>query len=1120
MYGVKGTSAIIHSVTRQGVLTKQLVAPKSTAFLTNLPTRSAGKLSYTTRSQPQKQEQVDTNNAAATTTSAATLARFSQQQHPWTTVTGPKKSNARLSRSIEAVSIDPAHVDGHILQAAKQKNSEAVVNAFVQGRSAAGEKPPHLSTQTYEAVIEAYSRLRKHNQPLTPMMNAYQDMIASGAKPTSQTYALLIRTLCSRHGEVQKTVNMLRRQMARSGGHVSNLVELENEHNIEKALDLFNKAVSEKCTQDFDTELYNTLIRSLSFKGNKQDGIYIYEHLESSHNASPNSNTFATLVFLFGNAGDLKAAKECFNEYKLLKHRLPAHDPSNVYNAFVHAHCNVGDLKSALEVIEKDMVQDRIRITIVPYNKVLRRACLEGKMETVDSVLARLEKDQKLPRPDADTYGIVLSAYARLKNFDKATEAYKNLLNYDISKQYGYLADYVYACIASNRPDEAFEAVKSMTSRGLDLNANMCTRIVSAYVDNNRIQDAADVFKPLIEIHSKSNFLDAYSPVSRLALDLATKCNDLKTSVSILGLLSHYNVHPTAASSAMVVDLYHKAKQSDQWDQITKNLPERFYPVMYDAIFRKDNTNEEFCNLAFELLHDMRSLSLTLPVSLYVRVLARMKKYASKELEMRWKKEFSLQGQEEISSVKGVKEEDLSAETFMTTQSDILSAEALNAVLNDQLDSAIDILTNKIIKPGQVPTPEAVRDMIQHFTKQNRLHAAQEVYNVVADSFNVLDTHRQQKAHYIVYNSMLIAHARNGNLQAAKVFYDKLRQNELYPDADAYASLLACTANSTTDESTDALAIYEEAKKHHVRPTVYFYNVIISKLAKCRKLDPALHLFDEMKQLGVAPNSITYASVISACIRCSSESRAARYFQEMISLPKYQPRIGAYNSMIQFYVQQKPDREKALEYYNLSKRHNLKPSEHTYKLLMEAYANIPAYDMLTAHKLLTEMTKRHGLRPNTTHYATLINSYGCLHRDVSSALAVYKEMQKAGVAADETVYQALLNTHIENNDMKSAEDLYQTMLKKGAKSSSYIENLFITGYGRQGRLDKAQETFDKMSDYDQLSREPSTYEALVKAYIENGQKENALKVIEQMQAREFPPKVVDSVVQIIQTEKH
>ncbi|KAL9560045.1 hypothetical protein MBANPS3_000110 [Mucor bainieri] len=1128
MYGVKGTSTILNSVARQGVLTKQLVAPKSTAFLANLPARqvSAGKLSYTTRSQTQfnQKQDVDASSSSSNSNSrdsAATLAHLNKPN--WTTVKhhhGNKFSAYETAAAAAAAASEPAHFDVRILQAAKQKNSRAVVDAFVQGKSAAGEAAPPLSTQTYEAVIQAYGKLRKINQPLTPMMNAYHDMISTGVRPSSQTYALLIRSLCNRDSEVQKTVSMLKRQIARTGNTVHNLGDLESENNMEKALALFNKAVNEKSTQDFDTELYNTLLRGLSYKGNTQDGLFIYEHLESAHNATPNGMTFATLMSMFGTAGDLAAVRECFNEYKTLKKHLPTHDTTYVYNAFVYAHVNAGDIPGALDIIENVMVQDRVKITILPFNKIVRRACFDGNMDTVDSVLAKLEADTKLPNPDASTYGMILSAYSHLKDFDKATKVYHNLLNHDISKQYGHLADYAFACTNNHMPDQALDVVRAMTSRGLELDSNLCKGVVLSFVDNGRMDDAVTTLKSLIGLYTKHSFLDANSPVSDLALDLTLKCQDLGSALSILQVINHYSIRPTPAVCEAVVGLYQDAKANpDVWQRVSKDMNERSFFTLYDIAFRKENTPEGFCKLAFELLKDMHALNVSPSASLYVRVLTRMKKYEATEYEARWKEEFApymAAIEDHIKDAKAPtknnnnKAEDaesvIKAPANMTVESDLLSAAALDAALGGKFDEALEVLNSKIIQQGKVPTPEAVRDMIQLSTKQGRLDAAEDIYKTVIGSMDLLEGARKQRGYHAVYNAMLVAHARHGDLSSAKVFYDKLREHDLYPDGDAYGSLLACSANSTTDESTDALAIYEESRKHNVRPTVYLYNVILSKLAKCRKIEPVLRLFSEMKQLGVTPNSITYASVISACIRCSSESRAAQYFQEMISSPKYQPRIGAYNSMIQFYVQQKPNREKALEYYSLSKQFNLKPSLHTYKLLMEAYANIPAYDMLTAHKLLTEMSKRHGYRPTAGHYATLIRSYGCLHRDVQSAVAVYNEMQKAGIKADETVYQAMMNT---------AQDIYSDMLKQGTKSSAYIENLFIAGYGAQGQLHKAEEVFSRMGDSGSLAREPSTYEAMAKAYVENGEKSKAVQVVQQMRSRDFPPKVVDGVTQLI-----
>jgi pentatricopeptide repeat protein len=334
-----------------------------------------------------------------------------------------------------------------------------------------------------------------------------------------------------------------------------------------------------------------------------------------------------------------------------------------------------------------------------------------------------------------------------------------------------------------------------------------------------------------------------------------------------------------------------------------------------------------------------------------------------------------------------------------------------------------------------------------------------------------------------------------------------------YPDGNAYASLLLGSAKDTTDEATDALLIYEEAKRHDIKPTTFFYNVIISKLAKARKLENALKLFDEMQELKVAANSITYGAIISACIRAGAESQAIALFREMTQHPSYQPRVGPFNNMMQHFVRQHPDRERVLEYFRELRKRGIRPSHHTYKLLMEAYGSIAPYDMPTAHSMLKEMEKRDRLKPQATHYASLIYSYGCRQRDVRSATRVFEEMKRANVKGDETVYQAILDTYIENNSMGEAEKVYKEMLRQGVKSNTYIENLFIKGYGMTGNIAKARNVFDKMEDdkRSSLSREPSTYEAMIKALLQNGQKMACKDIVKALEEREFPEKIANSI---------
>lgn len=1180
MYGAKGTT-ILNTVTRQSALTKQLTtlhaANKTSAFISTFPARS-GKLYTTTRTLNNNDNNNNNNNKNNNKdlfngNSFAPLARASN----WTTTKYSLKNNivrqhvrfntsvAHKSQSFESTVAPELLIEepnARILELARVKNHSAVVQEFMASKKA--DAP--LNNQTYQAVIESYGNLQRKNQPLTDMMNVYNDMITHGIRPTSETYAILIKNLCARDSEVNRASNVLRRQLdinahnSESVSFASTTVEtlnktgsdlqaLESERNLQKAIAVFEHAVQEKSTQAFDVDLYNNLLRGLSYVGNTQDGLFIYEQLENDR-VRPNETTFAMLMSMFGNAGDLKSVGECFKEYKSVSRALPSHDPSYIYNALVFAHVNAGDLEGALKIIEQTMVKDKVTITISPYNRILYRACLDGNMELVTELMNKLKTNDKLPKPDANTYGLLLSNYSKMMNLDKAKEAYNELLKLNLNRQYGHLSEFITACIADNQRDFAMDVVRQMSSHGLELDSTLCCKVVNSFVQSGDYIKSADVVKEVIQLHGISNYIKYDSPLIKIALNIAQKSNHLVTSLDILRILNNYSIRTTPSVSATILDLYGKAKNDPAtWNEFANYCTDRTYYTLYETIFKTQLSGDQFSKLAFELLNDMHQLNINSNSSIYIRVSTRMSKSGCLEDEAKWKQLFvsyypAVQEQlDQISSAVSSSSsssspspssasvtsasENASVSSVSTTSNndlatrDLLSGEALSLALRGKYNNALAVLKEKIIDRGMIPTPEAIRDMIQSANKLGKLEVTNAIYDLVNEPFHQLESAQRSHALNILNNNMLIAYARKMDLTMAKVFYDKLRANGTYPDADAYGCLLTCAVNDTTDESLDAMVIYEEAKKHSVKPTVYFYNVIISQLAKCRKLEPALLLFNEMLELGIQPNTVTYSSVISACIRCSSETRAVHYFNEMIKLPRYQPRIGVYNSMIQYYVQQKNDREKALEYYHKLKKANIAPSAHTYKLLIEAYANITPYDMITSHGLLSEMKKKHNIDPTATHFATLIKSYGCLHRDVKSAQAVYNEMNKANVKPNELVYQALLDTYIENSKMSDAEQLYQKMLSSNMSSSPYIENLFIRGYGEQNQLEKAEEVFNQRmtnvkTNENDIVREPSTYEAMVKVYVEHNQLDKANEVLNLMKLRDFPVKVVEGVAMLLE----
>ncbi|KAI8139778.1 hypothetical protein BJV82DRAFT_626091 [Fennellomyces sp. T-0311] len=1116
MYGAKGSS-LLNTVARQSGLSKQLAAahstPKSTAFLTNLQSRNVNFAYTTSRASAHLNKQSSTEDDQqhrsvklhrTTTANWQQLAKISK-------VPAARFNHTLAAQKQQVPAENDEGINNRILSAAKAQDPEAVVTEFLAGRTAGAA----MSTQTYNAVLDAYGSLRKHNHPLTAMLTVYDDMVASGVNPTSHTYATLIKFLCTRDDEVHKTVNMLRRRVARFGVEVSNLSELESENNLDRAMALFERAVSEQRTEDFDVELYNRMLSMLSYKGQTKDALYIYEQLEMSKTVNPNGHTFAMLMTMFGYAGDLSAVRECFKEYKAVCSHLPKHDPSYVYKAFVYAHVDAGDLKGALEILEGQMVKDHVRVTIGAYNRILSGATSRNDVAMIDTLMQRLETNPSI-KPDGNTYGILLSMYCRTKETDKATDMYNKMIECDISKQYGRLADYVCLLRAERMPDKSMEVIKHMHSKGFEVDVSIAREVVMGYLDMNEVTKGVAALKEVSNLYATSSYISERSPLLDVVREFTVKCNDLDSSIAVMRFMNKFGVKLDSRVAQSILTQYDAAKQDTKaWEAFSKDADVRDFTTLYEAVFKSDIPASVFRERVFELLNTMQAMEIEPTLNLYVRVSTRLKKYKDAEADARWQKVFEPHLAQLEQKQQSNKKQQAEVEGW-TIESDLQSGAALDLAIQGNFKGAVETLDKHIIQLGQIPTPDAVRDIIQQATRQKSLSSAVQVYNVVIDSLMKLPKNLQHRALQHVYNSMLVAYARVDDLPHAREFYDKMRQRGMIPDGDAYGSLLTCTANSTADESMDALEIYEEAMKNKVRPTVYFYNVVMSKLAKCRKIDHVLRLFDEMKKFGVQPNSITYAALISACIRCSSEARAERFFHEMLRSPKYYPRIGVFNSMIQFYTQQRPNRDKALEYYHLLLQYNLKPSGHTYKLLMEVYANIPPYDMLAAHKLLTDMTKRHGLKPGPSHFATLIRSYGCLHRDVGSAVAVYNEMKKAKVKPDETVYQAMLNTYIDNNDMQAAENLYKEMLNSGAQSSPYIENLFIAGYGSRGDMEHAEKVWQRMVDVKDkngaLVREPSTYEAMVKAYLANGQPDKAADVVEQMHnGRNFPIKVIEGV---------
>lgn len=441
---------------------------------------------------------------------------------------------------------------------------------------------------------------------------------------------------------------------------------------------------------------------------------------------------------------------------------------------------------------------------------------------------------------------------------------------------------------------------------------------------------------------------------------------------------------------------------------------------------------------------------------------------------------------------------------------------------------------------GVYPEPDVIARLIStigrlgHFDKMHKLY--QTAQRVLASM--ELDKERQSAGWFQVEDHMIIGLAHAGSIDAAHVHRLRILENGGVPSADAYGALVH-HVKDTTDDAQNAMALFQEARDHGVQPNLYLYNTIISKLARARRADDALALFQEMKAQRLWPSSVTYGAIIAACCRVGDATSAELLFQEMASQRNFKPRIPPYNTMMQLYTHTKPDRPRVLHYYNAMLAARVQPTAHTYKLLIDAYGSIEPVDVDAMENIFVHVTSGPHPLVQGTHWAALINAWGCVKKDLERATSIFDSIADhpstkatGQTLPDAVVFEALINVLITLRRTDLLSTYVDRLSSQGIHMTAYIANLLIKGYASVGDIERARGVFENLVDppegiaapfnhaphdgdssapqapaYVPVYREPSTWEAMVRAELGNSQRDRAVALLERAQARKFPPAV-------------
>ncbi|OTB01099.1 hypothetical protein M426DRAFT_75396 [Hypoxylon sp. CI-4A] len=365
-----------------------------------------------------------------------------------------------------------------------------------------------------------------------------------------------------------------------------------------------------------------------------------------------------------------------------------------------------------------------------------------------------------------------------------------------------------------------------------------------------------------------------------------------------------------------------------------------------------------------------------------------------------------------------------------------------------------------------------------------------------------------------ILDAMVGACLTLGDRVLAEQYHLELLEMGAAPSANTFGLYITTLKESTKtfDEASEAVKIFHRAKAEGVEPSSFLYNALIGKLGKARRIDDCLFYFAEMRALGIKPTSVTYGTIVNALCRVSDEKFAEELFDEMEAMPNYKARPAPYNSMMQFFLTTKRDKSKVLAYYDRMQAKGIAPTAHTYKLLVDTHATLEPVNM-TAAEVVLDMIRASGQKVEPVHYASLIHARGCVLHDMPGAKKVFDSvMSDPSIHPNACLFQALFEAMVANHQVADTEAVLSVMKQKRVELTPYIANTLIHGWAAEKNIEKATSIYKSVG---RAKREPSTYEAMTRAFLAVEDRESAKSVVGEMLSRGYPSAVVNKVLELL-----
>lgn len=121
------------------------------------------------------------------------------------------------------------------------------------------------------------------------------------------------------------------------------------------------------------------------------------------------------------------------------------------------------------------------------------------------------------------------------------------------------------------------------------------------------------------------------------------------------------------------------------------------------------------------------------------------------------------------------------------------------------------------------------------------------------------------------------------------------------------------------------------------------------------------------------------------------------------------------------------------------------------------------------------------------------------------------------IAPGACLYQAIFESMVANHRVADTEPLLSDMASRRVEMTAYIANTLIHGWANEKNITKSEAIYASLGHE---KREPSTYEAMTRAYLAVEDRISAERVVTEMLTRRYPHAVSSKVVELVSGGSH